>query len=109
MLSLWFLVIDFAVQGRNGGRSMQDASESAVHGTSGGESDHVRPEYLLVLVPVHLEIQHKKPHFQHKLYQECGFLYWISGRSSSTSGSHTPDLDPPHPFLSSASHPSGWY
>eukprot|EP00961_Rhodomonas_salina_P036988 497401-Rhodomonas_salina.1 len=29
---------------------------------------------------VHPEIQHKKPHCQYSLYQECGFLYSISCR-----------------------------
>eukprot|EP00961_Rhodomonas_salina_P187185 2527461-Rhodomonas_salina.2 len=27
---------------------------------------------------LHPEIQYKKPHFQYNLYQDCGFLYWIS-------------------------------
>eukprot|EP00961_Rhodomonas_salina_P222623 3010590-Rhodomonas_salina.1 len=28
---------------------------------------------------LHPEIQYKKPLFQYNLYQECGFLHWISG------------------------------
>eukprot|EP00961_Rhodomonas_salina_P252384 3411378-Rhodomonas_salina.2 len=28
---------------------------------------------------LHPEIKYKKPHFQDKLYQECGFLFFISG------------------------------
>eukprot|EP00961_Rhodomonas_salina_P151713 2041918-Rhodomonas_salina.1 len=31
---------------------------------------------------MHSQVQHKKPHFQYKLYQECGFLYWCLQRSS---------------------------
>eukprot|EP00961_Rhodomonas_salina_P226307 3059539-Rhodomonas_salina.1 len=30
---------------------------------------------------LHPGIQYKKPHFQYNLYQECGFLSWISGCS----------------------------
>eukprot|EP00961_Rhodomonas_salina_P173010 2332883-Rhodomonas_salina.4 len=35
---------------------------------------------------VHPEIQDKKPQFQHNMYQECGFLYLISGRGVAHSG-----------------------
>eukprot|EP00961_Rhodomonas_salina_P180658 2438393-Rhodomonas_salina.1 len=34
----------------------------------------------------HPEIQHKKPHFQCNLYQECGFLYLSLQCSSRTLG-----------------------
>eukprot|EP00961_Rhodomonas_salina_P292826 3933238-Rhodomonas_salina.8 len=37
-------------------------------------AQHVRRPIL-----VQPEIQLKKPHSQYNLYQECGFLYWISG------------------------------
>eukprot|EP00961_Rhodomonas_salina_P181441 2448888-Rhodomonas_salina.2 len=51
------------------------------------------------------EIQYKKPKFQHNLYQECGFLHWISGSRPMLPAYARPMQCPALAYRSASSNP----
>eukprot|EP00961_Rhodomonas_salina_P206585 2789039-Rhodomonas_salina.1 len=76
---------------------MRRAPSSPPHTRPRLTPPHTAPPtpFLLCSPPLHPQIKCKKPLFQYNLYQECGFLCFISGcrRAQPPSGKSPPARD----------------